>query len=225
MPTSSNTKRKAATKERHSGISEFQAEIAARLTSLHGGVESEIEWSAMRGQMGMYSPRLDVAVGPFATGELRYGGRFDELLNAYAGFIQIAYRLSNENCARYGEGAHIFDFGEVTHSNWNARCLFAIEIENRVTRKHLMGGAVNAAALGRVGIAVGWTDEKVKAFIKLRSYLLYLGAVGKNTFKPANLLVLSPGQFLHAIKTEESARTRNRNEHRPSRSTRKKAAH
>ena len=62
-----------------------------------------------------------------------------------------------------------------------------------------MGGAINAAALGRLGIAVGWTREKVKAFVKLRSYLLFLASVGKNTFHPYNLLVLSKEQVLDAV--------------------------
>ena len=45
----------------------------------------------------------------------------------------------------------------------------------------LLGGAVNAAALGRIGIVVAWTSEKLKAFAKLRRYLNFLGIVGKNT--------------------------------------------
>jgi hypothetical protein len=63
-----------------------------------------------------------------------------------------------------------------------------------------MGGAINAAALGRIGIAVGWTPDKVRAFVKLRSYLLYLARVGKNTFNPINLLVLSRQQLSGAIR-------------------------
>ena len=160
----------------------------------------------MRGRLGVYSPRLDVAVGPFATGDLQYGGAFDTLLRRYGTFVRSAYDLSNENFDAFGERSQKFSFGQVTQRNWNARCFLAIEIENKVTRKHLMGGAVNAAALGRVGIAVGWTHDKGIAFVKVWTYLLYLGAVGKNTFSPVNLLVLSREQILLALKTADSAR-------------------
>jgi len=135
--------------ERGAQIAQFQSEIAVRLGALHG-VDAVMEWRAMQGQLGVYSPRLDVAVGPFATRELQYGPRFDGLLKAHHGFVQSAYEFSNENCARHGEGTHVFGFDEVTLRNWNARCLFAIKIENRVTRKHLMGGARSRWHRGRM---------------------------------------------------------------------------
>lgn len=184
-----------------SSIPQFQETVATRLRALHGGVETTTEWSTMRGELGVYSPRLDVAVGPFATGSKRCGREYDDLIRRHGAFLRRAYESSNENFNAFGEHRVEFSFEEVTQQNWNSRCFIAIEIENAVTRKHLMGGAVNAAALGRVGIAVGWTTDKVRAFVKLRTYLLYLGEVGKNTLRPFNLLVLSPAQLLGAIRT------------------------
>lgn len=203
----------------HSDVSDFKHTIASRLSAVHGGVDTKIEWATMRGRLGSYSPRLDVAVGPFATGSLRFGEKFDELISRHGDFVRYAYDLSNENFNLFGEGTEKFGFGDVTHRNWNSRCFLAIEIENKVTRKHLMGGAVNAAALGRVGIAVGWSADKVRAFVKLRTYLLYLASVGKNTFHPINLLVLSPEQLLFALRksrTGASNETRKRNSTRRS---------
>ena len=184
----------------HSDIARFQAQMASGLSRVHGGVETRTEWSTMGDQVDSYSPRLDIAVGPFAVGSLRYRDRFDELLERHGGFLRRAYDFSNANFDEYGEGTKKFAFADVTRRNWNSRCFLAIEIENKVTRKHLMGGAVNAAALGRVGIAVGWTSDKVRALVKLRTYLLYLGRVGKNTFEPINLLVLSPLQVRSAVR-------------------------
>ncbi|WP_339218583.1 hypothetical protein [Paenibacillus sp. FSL W7-1332] len=43
----------------------------------------------------------------------------------------------------------------------------AIEIEHLVSRKHLMGGAINASALGRFGVVIPWSEEKLRAFIKI----------------------------------------------------------
>lgn len=184
-------------------IQHFQAALAPRLSAIHGGVETKPEWAAMAGQVGLYSPRLDIAVGPFATGDLNYINEFEELLHKYREFVHHLYQQSNENLDKFGEAAEKFEFDDVVHWNANSRCYLAFEIENKVSRKHLMGGAINAAALGRVGIAVGWTEEKVRAFVKLRTYLLYLASVGKNTFHPKNLLVLSREQLASAVEEFE----------------------
>jgi len=38
-------------------------------------------------------------------------------------------------------------------------------------------------------------DGKVNALVRLRSYLLFLAKVGKNTFHPTNLLIVSAKQL------------------------------
>lgn len=78
--------------------------------------------------------------------------------------------------------------------NHNARCFLAIEIENKVSRKHLMGGIMNAVALGHLGLAVGWTADKVRAMFRARAYLHFLEAVDKPTLLVRNLLILSREQ-------------------------------
>ena len=62
-----------------------------------------------------------------------------------------------------------------------------------------MGDAVNAAALGKVGIAVGWTPETFRAFLNLKRYFEYLGSVGKNTFNLGNLLIVDKDQLLASL--------------------------
>jgi hypothetical protein len=182
-----------------SPIKKFQQALAPRLRALFAGVPVESEWASMRGEDGLYSPRLDLAVGPFAIRELVYVSEFNSLLETHRHFVRLLYDFSVANIKEFGTSTEIFDFDEVAYRNANARCFLAFEIENQVSRKHLMGGAINAAALGRLGIAVGWTREKVKAFVKLRSYLLFLARVGKNTFHPFNLLVLSKSQLIEAV--------------------------
>jgi len=157
-------------------------------------LEVVVEWQAMPRQ-GKYSPRLDIAIGPFATGDLVYVNEFDDLMRRHRGFMEALYERSHSNFRDFGEMDRPLDFEQLLYQNRNARCFMAVEIENKVSRKHLMGGAINAASLGRVGVAVGWTEDKVRAFVKLRAYLLYLSGVGKNTFNPFNLLVLSKDQF------------------------------
>jgi len=184
-------------------VTQYQTMIAPRLVQALGGVEVLPEWRTMAGQARLYSPRLDLAVGPFAVGDEIYTERFNHMAEQYANFLHLMYELSIGNFQKYGTNQKIPPFEEVIYRNGNSRCFIAVEIENRVSRKHLMGGAINAAALGRIGIAVGWTDPMVRAFVKLRAYLLYLASVGKNTFEPFNLLVLNKDQFIQAIEKYE----------------------
>ncbi len=62
-----------------------------------------------------------------------------------------------------------------------------------------MGGAINASALGRFGIVIPWSAEKLRAFIKLVRYLHYLRRAEKNTFDTSNLLIVTKEQMDTAI--------------------------
>ena len=178
---------------------EYQKLIAEKLRIIFPGIDIEEEWRAMSDEASLYCPRLDIAVGPFACNDLVYSEKYDELMNNSQNLITVMLNyhklnvetLSWENCDT--------SLNDLYQKNSNARCLLAIEIENRVTRKHLIGGAVNAAALGRIGIVVAWTPEKLRAFVRLRRYLKFLGQVGKNTFNTANLLVLDRDQLLDSL--------------------------
>ncbi len=182
-----------------SPVRAFQESLCPKLTTIFPGVPVAREWAAMVDERGLYSPRLDIAVGPFASGTQVYVEEFEHLVREHEDFLCRLYECHLANLSQYGGLEWGTDFVSVTAKNPNARCFLAIEIENEVSRKHLMGGAINAAALGRIGIAVGWTPEKVKAFVRLRSYLLFLARVGKNTFDPTNLLVLTKDQMQDAI--------------------------
>ena len=85
--------------------------------------------------------------------------------------------------------------GKVAYFNENARCLLCIEIEGTGSRKHCLGDLINASALGRVGILVARSEKMLKAFLRQREYLRFLGSVGKNTLKTDNTLILSTEQF------------------------------
>ena len=57
-----------------------------------------------------------------------------------------------------------------------------------------MGGIMNAAALGHLGVMVAWTEEKLRAMFRARSYLFFLESVDKPTMTVRNLLILSRNQ-------------------------------
>jgi len=182
-----------------SPVRAFQAELAASLAGLFGNDQVIKEWRSLSGEDAVYSPRIDVAVGPFATGAVQHAVDFDILLASHMPLIDrlIAHHIDNVKRMRSSDSLPSLE--GITSRNPNARCFLAIEIENRCSRKHILGGLVNAAALGKIGIVVPWTPERLRAVLKMRRYLFFLASVGKNTFDPTNLLVLERNQVEQAL--------------------------
>jgi len=177
-------------------VKEYQNSLKKLLSKIYSDIQTE--WAAMSGEENMYSPRIDIAVGPFATNK-RCGSEYDEMMNSSRGFIEEIIRIHTQNIKSPANSGTTLSFDDLKDKNHNARCLLAIEIENKVARKHLIGSAVNAAALGRIGIVVAWTHDKLKALIRLREYLQFLSNVRKNTFDTTNLLILDKDQLQQAI--------------------------
>jgi hypothetical protein len=188
---------------RRNDINHYQNELVERLSQIFIGDRVQMEWSSMKDEhnLSIYSPRIDVAVGPFATQE-RFGHIYDEMLDRIQvqNFIRDLVNYNRINLEAFGDGfVRPVEYDEVIYMNHNARCFMAIEIENFVSRKHLMGGAINASALGRFGIVIPWSDEKLRAFVKLIRYLHYLRYAEKNTFNTSNLFIITKEQMDRAI--------------------------
>jgi hypothetical protein len=187
---------------RRSEILEYQDDLENRLSPIFFPEEVKVEWASMQDEhdLTLYSPRIDVAVGPFATQE-RYGHIYDAMLDReqVQYFINRLVNFNRINLEAYGDFVRPVEYREIIYSNYNARCFMAIEIENFVSRKHLMGGAINASALGRFGVVIPWSNEKLRAFVKLVRYLHYLRYAEKNTFDTSNLLIVSRDQMDAAV--------------------------
>jgi hypothetical protein len=181
-------------------VKEYQELLATRFRELYPGIPVQTEWAALTDEREIYSPRLDIAVGPFATHQV-YAEEYDYLMDISHQFIKNVIECHLQNVRKFDSENSFLSFEQLRIKNQNARCFLAIEIENRVSRKHLMGGAINVAALGRVGFAIAWTPDKLRAFVKLRKYLSFLGSVGKNTFDTTNLLILDSNQMLQSVET------------------------
>jgi hypothetical protein len=178
-------------------VGEYQVWLRDRLSKLLG-VDATVEWPAFPG-MQMYSPRVDVAIGPFSVDEGTLGREYDELVRDHRTFFRQLIRLHDLNIQGFDPGELSGDLEVVGYHNWNARCLIAIEVENIGSRKHLMGSAVNASSLGRVGLAVGWNEDRVRRFIRMRRYLRALAGLNKNTFNTTNLLIMSKDQLAQLV--------------------------
>ena len=163
------------------------------------------EWASFTGYPKQYSPTLDLAVGPFSTvpGERRVGD-YRRLAREHRHFLENlwACHVQNEAELNARNDQSASTLGSALAANRNARCFLAIEIENQVSRKHLMGGALNAVALGHLGIIIGWTEDKVRAMFRARNYLRFLERVEKPTISMGNLLILSREQASRAFRPD-----------------------
>jgi len=182
-------------------IKDYQISMVDKLAEVFIGIPVQREWSAMTDARDLYCPRLDVVVGPFAIRKSRLESEYDQMMDDNRGLIDRLINLHNNNIQSLSWEIPATSWDKLKWTNRNARCFLAIEIENEVSRKHLIGGAVNAAALGRIGIVVAWNRDKLKAFVKLRRYLNFLASVGKNSFNTQNLLILDPKQLTESLQT------------------------
>jgi hypothetical protein len=143
----------------------------------------------------MYSPAVDIAVGPFAVTR-QYITEYDELLAVHRPFIESLVDEHQRNVRAFASDFYGPDFQSLYYGNQNARCFLAVEIEKgNAAAKYLIGSALNAAALGRVGIVVCWSEPRLQTLLRIREYVSQLTALEKNAFNPRNLLVLTREQM------------------------------
>jgi len=179
--------------------SEYQNIIAPLIQNKFPELEVETEWIAFRGYNNHYSPRVDIAVGPFSIAHghnqmHNYNNLIED--EHIRGFLRSVYDL---HCANVGEEIHneinILPFNRVISKNQNARCFLSIEVENKNSKKHFIGSLINAASLGRVGIGIAYNETALRTFIRIMNYLGFLKRVEKNTYDTGNFLVVTKRQF------------------------------
>jgi hypothetical protein len=171
----------------------YQELIAKQLSGLLT-LPVEKEWRAMKEQRSLYCPRVDVAVGPFVYDSSCITDQHDTLVKKWEKPIKTMLDYHKKNVESISWENCQTSFEDLCFKNKAARCFMAIEIEDEVSRKHLIGGAINAAALGRIGIVIACTPDKLKAFIRIRRYLWFLSRA--TNYDTLNLLILDKDQFI-----------------------------
>jgi hypothetical protein len=181
----------------------FQIELFQRLNNKFK--DCLIEWRTFSNYIH-YSPRVDVAVGPYSTPE--FGNQGDIINQVYLTneqWIQELFNFHQENMAGYLNEYQLPDFHEIIHFNRNPRCFLAIEIENKTSKKHILGSVVNASSLGKIGIGIPMHDSTFRTFARILNYLSFLKNVGKNTFHTNNFLLLKREQVLSTLPRFDNA--------------------
>ena len=120
----------------------------------------------MRLENGLYSPRMDVAVGPFAFSGYRFANideyNYEQLL--------ALQRIDNflEKLIEYGRVLPGFN----RHHNPNPRCLLSIEIENANDYKHNLGSIANCSIMGKIGVYIDYDARRLNHFFNFLSEMI-----------------------------------------------------
>ncbi|OKP85954.1 hypothetical protein A3842_07155 [Paenibacillus sp. P3E] len=185
-------------KRRLEHVPNFQEDLSRKLSIVFDSEFIKTEWSAELDN-GVYSPRLDLAVGPFAIEE-SYESLYNEMVYEPTIFHFLS-RLQEAHAQNLERNSHMHtpELERKLFMNPNARCLLSIEIENAVSQKHMLGAIVNASALGRLGILIPWNERKLRAFIRALNYLGFLKSVGKNNFDMTNIFIVTKEQIESAL--------------------------
>lgn len=125
---------------------EYQKKIEKKLKDIFK--ETEVEES-MKFPNDIYTPRIDVAVGPFAYKD-SLKEKYDNLFSKHQVLLN---RIKGKSINK-----DLLDFD----INKNPRCFIAMEIENSTEKdtKHLLGSITNASILGKVGILIVFSNKK-----------------------------------------------------------------
>lgn len=182
---------------------DFQLAVKAYLEGLlrENGEEVEVqdEWPSMEVEDDLYSPRVDVAAGPFSNPGQKRGSEYDRLMQKMGTLIPNCVANFTENAARFGLWEQVPSLRILRTTNYNSRCLIAIEIERSGTRKHMLGDLLNAGSLGRIGLVIGWDEDTVEAFVHIMNYFKFLTWKEKPSYEAGNVLVVSKEQFLSTM--------------------------
>jgi len=95
--------------------------------------------------------------------------------------------------------------------NKNPRCFLAIELENSGSRKHMLGDVANASILGAIGIVVPLNEKRLRAFRKIREYIVFATKVGKLKASFNNVILLNRENFMNVISRQSRTLEKNLN--------------
>lgn len=157
------------------------------------------QWPAFSKTKG-YSPRIDVAIGPFSIEDGQcLNNKYNDLINNAKTFLDACFNGFKKNVSNFDR-----DISEIEINyqfNSNARCFLAIEIEKSGSRKHRLGDIVNVSALGKIGLVIAWDSDILNSFLRIMKYFEFLKEVKKNKIETKNVMILERNQFLEIVKS------------------------
>lgn len=160
---------------------EYQREIKNKFARILDINEDEIKIEK-RMEIPAYSPRVDVAVPPFAINE-GHGNRYNLMLRQNHRFFErLKRRALNTDRLNLDK-------------NPNPRCFIALEVENSTGNdaKHILGSIANASFLGKVGILV--TMQPINCLERINDYIEYVARAEKIDDEFRNVVLIQKKDF------------------------------
>ena len=174
---------------------EYQTRVFKILQSIFGVDLVRQEWDSLQydghgsyNKQITYSPRLDLAVGPFnGLTDLDLGVDQTKSMKKHP----LTKRLFKDAISRWS----------TLDEAWKptSRCYLAIEIEHSGSSKHIMGDIINVCASGSLGILVvnNKNYEKANRIYKYLNRLIDFERFDMNGLK--NLIIFKDSEFIKVI--------------------------
>lgn len=183
----------------------YQELTRKSLSSIFGQNNVIKEWNVAKESRDaftrqLYSPRLDLAVGPFNIDAniKRNQEEIKKALDNRRKFIDAMLQHSDPPAC----GIEQF----LANSNPNPRCFLAVEIENSGSSKHMLGNIANVSILGAIGVVVPFNDEKLALCRRIREYVAFATEVRKLKGVFKNVLIINKQNFLRVLESEPTGR-------------------
>jgi len=173
---------------------EYQDRLVTNLRSIFGDELVEPEWDSNKffrhssKHRMVYAPRHDIAVGPFNS---RFGLDIK---------IDKTKPMQSHPFTKKLYNDYLKD-RDTLRKCWNSlsRCYLAVEIEFSGSSKQLLGGIINAAISGSIGIVIV-RKANVKKAERLVRYLFTLEEFEKMTLNVLrNLIIFDDDDFLRLL--------------------------
>lgn len=182
-----------------SSVKAYQTYVKNSLHRIMNPYEAKEEWNVAKDSQDaftreLYSPRLDVAVGPFnIDGNIeRNNKKIRRAANRHQSFIEQLICCSELESPSFD----IF----LRRRNKNPRCFLAIEIENSGSSKHMLGDIANVSIIGSIGIVIPFNEKKQSLCERIKRYVRFCSSVGKIDNVFTNVLVISKEDFHRVIR-------------------------
>ena len=178
----------------------FQEFVRKSLSNIFGENNVIKEWNVAKDSRDaftreLYSPRLDIAVGPFNIDGRIENNKIKIVRTARSkrSFIETMFQYSELPTGTLNE--------LLANRNKNPRCFLAIEIENSGSSKHMLGNIANVSILGSIGVVIPFNNKKLSLCKRIRKYVTFATSVKKfeDVFK--NVLIINKENFFRILES------------------------
>jgi len=183
-------------------VNKYQELASDSLSKIFGGSNVIKEWNVAKESKNaftreLYSPRLDIAIGPFNIDEnIEYNqNNIKSTIFSKRSFIETMLQNSEPPTNTFTLDRFL------NNINQNPRCFLAIEIENSGSSKHMLGNIVNVSILASIGVVIPFSDKKLSLCKRITKYVTFATEVRKLKGVFKNVLIINKANFWRLLES------------------------